>query len=108
MMKKLLVLISCVLLLFPMQARAQDGTDTIRYLVISEASTRGGILTLCFVELTNRGTEAVNLSQFELGSAAWTSSPKIPPSALASSTPPATPIAVCIAPAIKLPLWAPG
>ena len=51
-------------LLVPLFASAQVVDDTIRTLIISELRFSGG--DYHYVELTNVGSEAVNLSEFKL------------------------------------------
>lgn len=60
----------CLLLPAALQVQAVD--DTIRSVIITEA--HGGPMPYCYLELTNMGDVAVNLSNFEVGSFTSTTS----------------------------------
>ena len=79
-MKTKITFLFTFLLLVSFSVRSQM-VDTVRSLVITEAMTIDSPVSRSYVELTNMGSAAINLSNFELGANAWTLS-------LAFHTPP--------------------
>ena len=56
-----------LLLMMAFSAKGQVVDDTVRTIIFSEANGRTWTSNLQYLELANVGTEAVNLSNFELG-----------------------------------------